>query len=85
MAAAAAPTPSRAVPVLVMRLGDEGSFSMISEARSEGGVGVVAIDRLECRRTKALISRRSMAGHEYGSYALKLWGRAANALGRTSN
>lgn len=46
MAVAAAPTPRRAVPVLVIRLGEEGSFSMISEARSDGGGGLVAIERL---------------------------------------
>ena len=41
------PVPRRAVPVFVMRLGEDGNFSMISEARSEGGGGLVAIERLE--------------------------------------
>lgn len=45
-AAAIRPVPRRAVPVFVMRLGDEGNFSMISLARSEGGGGLVAIERL---------------------------------------
>jgi len=45
MAVAAAPAARRAVPVLVIRLGDDGNFSTSSEARSEGG-GFVAIDRL---------------------------------------
>jgi len=48
MAVATRPVPSRAVPVFVMRFGDEGSFSMISAARSAGGGGVAdpAIERL---------------------------------------
>jgi hypothetical protein len=39
MAAAARPVPRIAVPVLVMRLGEEGSLLMISVARSSGGEG----------------------------------------------
>ena len=46
IAAAMRPVPSRAVPVFVMRLGEDGNFSMSSEARSEGGGGLVAIKRL---------------------------------------
>ena len=46
MAAAMRPVPRRAVPVFVMRLGEDGNLSMISEARSEGGRGLVAIKRL---------------------------------------
>jgi hypothetical protein len=38
MAAATRPVPSTAVPVLVMREGEEGSFSMSSAARCSGGV-----------------------------------------------
>lgn len=38
MAAAMSPPPTRAVPVLVMRFGEEGILLMISDARSEGGV-----------------------------------------------
>lgn len=37
MAVARIPVPSRAVPVLVIKLGWEGSFSMSSLARSLGG------------------------------------------------
>ena len=37
IAAAASPVPRRAVPVLVMIPGLDGSFSMISSARCEGG------------------------------------------------
>ena len=42
------PVPNNAVPVFVMRLGDEGSFSIISDARSAGGGGLAepAIERL---------------------------------------
>ena len=42
------PVPNSAVPVFVMRLGDEGSFSIISDARSAGGGGLAepAIERL---------------------------------------
>lgn len=49
MAAAARPVPRTAVPVLVIRPGEEGSLLMISEARSDGGGGFeeVAIERLE--------------------------------------
>ena len=48
MAVATIPVPNSAVPVFVMRLGEEGSFSMISEARSAGGGGPaeLAIERL---------------------------------------
>jgi len=44
-----APVPRIAVPVFVMRLGDEGSLSITSEARSAGG-GFEAIVRLEERQ-----------------------------------
>lgn len=40
------PVPRRAVPVFVMRLGEDGNFSMISEALSDGGGGLVAMERL---------------------------------------
>lgn len=49
MAAAMRPVPRRAVPVFVMRLGEDGNFSMISSARLEGGTGLVAIERLFIR------------------------------------
>lgn len=39
MAVAMRPVPRTAVPVFVIRLGDEGNFWMTSEARSEGGGG----------------------------------------------
>lgn len=49
MAVATSPDPKTAVPVFVMRLGDEGSFSIISDARSAGGGGFAdpAIERLK--------------------------------------
>ena len=48
MAVAASPVPRMAVPVLVMRFGEEGSLLTISAARSSGGVGwdELAIERL---------------------------------------
>jgi hypothetical protein len=48
MTVARRPVPRIAVPVLVMRFGEDGSLLMISEARSEGGGGleVLAIERL---------------------------------------
>jgi hypothetical protein len=39
MAVASKPLPRMAVPVLVIRLGCDGSLSTISAARSEGGGG----------------------------------------------
>lgn len=52
MAAARAPVPRTTAPVLVTKLGDEGTLSMISEARSAGGfcserIDVAAKERLE--------------------------------------
>jgi hypothetical protein len=41
IAAAMRPVPRRAVPVFVMRLGEDGIFSIISSARLEGGTGLV--------------------------------------------
>lgn len=38
MAVARRPVPKIAVPVLVMRFGDDGNLLIISEARSEGGL-----------------------------------------------
>ena len=49
MAAAMRPVPRRAVPVFVMRLGEDGNFSMISSARLEGGTELVDIERLFMR------------------------------------
>ena len=46
IAAAMRPVPRRAVPVFVMRLGEDGNFSIISSARLEGGTGLVDIERL---------------------------------------
>ena len=46
IAAAMRPVPRRAVPVFVMRLGEDGNCSIISSARLEGGTGLVAIERL---------------------------------------
>lgn len=40
MAVASRPLPRMAVPVLVIRLGCDGSFSTISAARSAGGGGL---------------------------------------------
>ena len=78
MAAAMRPVPRRAVPVFVMRLGEDGNFSMISSARLEGGTELVDIERLfmsilfyfkciECSRKKP-------------PYALTLGRTATNAL-----
>jgi len=49
MAVARMPVPSTAVPVFVMRFGEEGILSMISDARWEGGGGLAepAIERLQ--------------------------------------
>jgi hypothetical protein len=41
MAAAMRPVLRRAVLVFVMRLGEDGNFSIISSARLEGGTGLV--------------------------------------------
>ena len=51
MAVATRPVPKMAVPVLVMRFGEEGSLLTISAARSSGGVGwdELAIERLKFR------------------------------------
>ena len=48
IAAAASPVPSKAVPVLVMRFGEEGNLLITSDARSAGGGGFdeLAMERL---------------------------------------
>jgi len=56
IAVARRPVPKIAVPVLVMRFGEEGSLLMISEARSSGGgvledVANVRLDALIARTT----------------------------------
>ena len=68
------PVPRRAVPVFVMRLGEDGNFSIISSARLAGGTGLVAIERL-----KSLFFKKNVENVENEEpYALML-GRAAAA------
>lgn len=51
MAVAIRPAPRMTEPVLVMRLGEEGSLLISSEARSGGGGGLVDMVRLHIQKS----------------------------------
>lgn len=82
MAVARSPVPKTTLPVFVMRLGEEGRFSMISEARcSGGGFDPLAIVRLHGRcKIEHIVLECYLK-----TYAMTARGKPATACGRAVN